>query len=322
MCRYPLVSGYSSILENLGRLTNQGWEYEMTTVNLRRKVSWTTTFNISGNINKVTQLGPNNTPIIGQAYSGYAYITEVGKPIGSFYMYKSDGILTPSDFDKNGNPLVATAAGQIAGNTRVVDVNKDGKIDQNDLTVVGYPQPSFIWGVTNRVGYKRFGFSFLLQGQQGGEELFEMGRQLDVGVYGYSLGFNQMQRWVHAWKADYSTGQDPLPPNSKVNMSWDGKTPNPFGNNLLYNDTYLYSASFLRIKNIRVDYELPEAACRKAGLKGVTFYLIGDNIYTWNRYPGSSTESATGGNTTTAPNSDYVTYPNSRKYTFGLNITL
>jgi TonB-linked SusC/RagA family outer membrane protein len=319
----PLVSGYSSILENLGQLTNHGWEFEITTVNVKsRNLRWSTSFNISGNANKVTRLGPNNTPIIGQAYSGYAYITEVGKPIGSFYMYKADGILTQADFDNSGKPLVAAAAGQIAGNIRAVDVNKDGKIDQNDLTVVGKPQADFIWGITNRVGYKRFELSFLLQGQKGGNELFEEGRQIDVGVYAYSLNFNQMARWVRAWKPDYTGGQNPLPAGTKVNMSWDGSTPNPFGNNLTYNNTAIYSASFLRIKNIQLSYALSPDLCGRLGLKGVSLFLIGDNVYTWTHYPGTSSESSTGGNTTTAPNSDYVTYPNSRKYTFGLNITL
>jgi len=319
----PLVSGYSSVLQNLGRLTNRGWEFELTTVNIRTKnLYWNTSFNISGNVNKVTKLGPNNTAIIGQAYSGYAYITEVGKPIGSFYMYRSNGILKPSDFDNSGKALVPIATGQIAGNTRVVDVNKDGKIDQNDLTVVGKPQPDFIWGITNKVGYKRWELSFLIQGQQGGRELFEVGRQLDVGVYGYSLGFNQMARWTRAWKADYSGGQNPLPAGTRVDMSWDGKTPNPFGNNLLYNDTYLYDAGFIRIRNLRLGYELPAELCRKAGLRQVSFFLMADNLYTWTHYPGATPEANNGGNNTTAPNSDYVTYPNSRKYTFGLNITL
>lgn len=319
----PLVSGYSTVLQNIGRLTNRGWEFEITTANVRKnKWYWNTSFNISGNVNKVTQLGPNNTPIIGQAYSGYAYITEVGQPIGSFYMYKTNGILKPTDFDNFGKAMVPVGSGQIAGNIRAVDINRDGKIDQNDLTVVGKPQPDFIWGLTNRIGFGRFEFSFLLQGQKGGLELFELGRQLDVGVYGYSLGFNQMARWVRAWKADYSGGQNPLPANSKVDMSWDGKTPNPFGNNLLWNDTYLYSATFLRIRNVRLGYELPTDWTRRAGLKTVSLYLIADNLYTWTHYPGSSPESATGGNTTTAPNSDYVTYPNSRRYSFGINITL
>src|SRR5690606_28969406 len=75
-----------------------------------------------------------------------AYTTAVGHPLGSFYMYRTDGVLLPADFDETGAPRVPIINGQLEGNLKIVDMNNDGQINEMDHTIVGNPQPDFLWG--------------------------------------------------------------------------------------------------------------------------------------------------------------------------------
>jgi TonB-linked SusC/RagA family outer membrane protein len=314
----PYISGYTSMRKNIGEVQNKGWEFELTTHNIEGRFSWTSSFNISKNINEVKKLGPDNAPIISDVYGYTAYITKVGEAIGSYYMYKTDGLLLDKDFDSNGNATVAIAAGQEKGNVKIVDLNKDGKINANDLTVVGNNQPKFVWGFTNRFSYKNFDLNILLQGTQGGEVFFVGSRHMDCGQI---QGMNQLKRWVHSYKPDRSTGENPFPQNSKVDLSWDGKTMNRFGNNPWFNDTWIYDGSFVRVKNITLGYNFTKELCRRIGIQGARVYMMGDNVFTWNHYPGATPETNSDGNETTQPGADYGTYPLARKYSLGISLT-
>lgn len=313
------MSGYSTITQNIGKVRNQGWEFEITTHNIDREFKWTTSFNISKNTNKVKELGNDNAPIITASWGKTAFITKVGEAISSYYMYKTDGVLTDADFDSNGKALVPVAAGQEKGNLKIVDVTPDGKIDANDMTILGSNLPDFIWGMSNKVSYRNFDLSILLQGSQGGKVFFLGARHMDTGA----LGSNQFARWLTCYKPDRNPST--LPAGSTVNLAWDGKTPYPFGNNPGYNDTWLFDASFLRIKSITIGYNLPKELCSKLHLIGGRIYVSGDNLYTWSHYPGATPETNSYGNTTGAANTyqgmDYATYPMSRRYTFGINLT-
>jgi len=315
------MTGYSTITQNIGRVQNKGWEFEITSRNIDRKFKWTTSFNISRNTNKVKELGNNNAPIMSTSWGGTAFITTVGEAISSYYMYKTDGILTDKDYDSAGKAIVPVATGQEKGNLKIVDVKPDGKIDANDMTIQGSNLPDFIWGMSNKVSYKDFDLSILLQGSEGGKVFFLGARHMDNGA----LGSNQFARWLRCYKPEHSVST--LPSGTSVDMSWDGKTPLPanIGSNPQYNDTWLYDASFVRIKSITLGYNLPKGICSRIHASGCRIFLTGDNIFTWNNYPGATPETNSYGNTTGATNTyqgmDYATYPMSRRYTMGVNLT-
>jgi TonB-linked SusC/RagA family outer membrane protein len=313
------MTGYSTMTQNIGKVRNKGWEFEVTSHNIDRQFKWTTSFNISRNVNEVKELGNNNASIITASWGKTAFITKVGEAISSYYMYKTDGILTDADFNSNGEATVPVASGQEKGNIKIVDVSKDGKIDANDMTIIGSNQPDFFWGMSNKFSYKNFDLTVLLQGSQGGKVFLLGTRHMDVGA----SGTNQFSRWVTCYKPDRNPST--LPTGSTVNMEWDGKTPYPFGNNPSYNDTWLYDASFVRIKSVTLGYNLPKALCSKIHAAGCRFYLTGDNLFTWNHYPGATPETNSYGNSTGETNTyqgmDYATYPMSRRTTFGINLT-
>jgi TonB-linked SusC/RagA family outer membrane protein len=313
------MSGYSTMTQNIGKVRNKGWEFEVTSHNIDGKFKWSTSFNISRNTNEVKELGNGNAPIITASWGINAFVTKVGEAISSYYMYKTDGILTDKDFDSSGKAIVPIAAGQEKGNLKIVDVSKDGKITAADMTVVGNNLPDFIWGMGNKFSYKNFDFNILLQGSEGGKVFFLGRRHMDTGA----SGTNQFARWLNCYKPDRTPSA--LPSGTTVDMTWDGKTPYPYGNNPAYNDTWLYDASFVRIKSVTLGYNLPKEICGKLHIVGARFYLTGDNIFTWNHYPGATPETNSYGNTTGATNTyqgmDYATYPMSRRYTLGINLT-
>ncbi len=327
------MSGYSSVLQNVGKVQNRGVELEITTHNLDGKFKWTTSFNFSKNTNEVKELGNGNAPIIGTIYSASvgSTITKVGLPISSYYLYKTDGLLTDKDYDSNGNVLVPIMKGAEKGNIKVVDVNKDGKIDANDKTNLGTNLPDYMWGLTNHFSYKNFDLNILVQASQGGKLFFLGTRSFDLGVQ----GTNQFARWLNCYKTTRTPST--IPTETNVNLSWDGKTPNPFGLNAgtFGNDTWLYDASFIRIKSVNFGYNLPKNICSKLHIINARIYVVGDNLFTWNHYPGSSPETNSYGDRTDpstgmkvdngspTPNMgvDYTTYPTARKYTLGINLT-
>lgn len=89
----PRTTGYNTVLQNIGRVRNYGWEFSLNTKNLIHKFRWNTDFNISFNRNKVLALGPEGAPIRrGTSQIADSHIIEVGKALGNFYGYIIDGV--------------------------------------------------------------------------------------------------------------------------------------------------------------------------------------------------------------------------------------
>jgi len=315
------MTGHGSMRSNLGKVQNRGWEFELTTHNIRKnKFNWITSLNLSKNTNEVKKLGIDDAPIIISAFSSPAFITKVGEAIGSFYMYKTDGLLMPEDFDANGNPLVPIVKGQEAGNTKIVDVNKDGKIDSNDLTIIGNNQPDLIFGLNNSLKYGNFDLNILLQGQIGSKIWHLAHRYFDGGQF---QGMNSLQHWVNSYKPDSPNGENPYPQNpylASVDLSFDGKSNMRFGSNPGFSDWYVYDASFLRIKNLTLGYNLPKSLSQRFGFNNLRIYVMGDNLFTWDNYIGPSPESSNWGNETTSAGVDNATYGLSRRYSIGIDL--
>jgi hypothetical protein len=198
----------------------------------------------------------------------------------------------------------------------------DGVITSSDLSPYGSNLPDFMWGFTNRFEYKGFELSILLQGQVGGDVMWLGQRQMDRGA----LDVNNLSRWVNSWKPDYETiygaGENPIPSIPGVDMSWDGFTPYTLaGKNDNNSDLRIYDATFIKIKNISLTYNFPKKILGSSIVKAAKAYISIDNLATFDDYPGITTETNTYGNETTQMGVDYTTYPISRRFTLGVNIT-
>lgn len=307
----PTLTGFSNALQNIGKISNKGWEFTFLSNNTTGTVRWTTDLNFSANKIKVLALGPDGSPIISrQATSANAptHITQLGDEPGSFYGYKVVGVYQDAQ-DISNYPIIANESKP--GHLRFEDVDKDGKITSADRTILGSPFPDFIYGMTNSFQFKGVDFSFTLQGVQGFEVL-NMGRR----YYGnYAGSYNVLKSASQGWESPERPG--------------DGKSPmvdRNFGalpsSNLVNNVTsaFVEDGSYLRLRNITVGYSFPKPWIQSIGLSQVRLNLSVQNVYTWTKYEGYNPEVSIQGGSTLVPGVDAGGYPLARTFMFGLNI--
>jgi len=299
-----LTTGFANMFDNVGSVENKGFELEVNTANVANKIfRWNTSLNVSLNRNKITALTNDNADIkLGQ---GNTIIQRVGSPINSYYLLQTAGVLRESDFTKDGSGnLVANVpiySGQKPGDTKYVDAKPDGKIDADDYVVAGSFQPKFEYGITNTFSYRKFDLSILIQGRVGGD-------LLAIGSRAWNRATNDPKwNYMASWLKDaYWSETDPG--NGKVPAFFSAVTSQ-------YDANWMYSAAYLRVKNITLGYNL---SVLKKAFKALRLYTSCDNVYLFDKYyPGYSPEGATQDNSS----ADWGAYPQARTFAFGLNAT-
>ncbi len=310
----PDITGFSTQLTNIGRLRNQGLELNISSKNVTGAFTWTTDLNFSLNRNKVLQLGPNNAPL---NYSDFSVNvrTEVGQPISNYYGYIFDGVYkNQAQIDASPHDPTTTP-----GDPIVRDVNGDKKITADDRTNIGNYQPKFIGGLTNTFSFKGIEFSFLLQGSYGGKIANQLIRYSGL----WNGGRNAYADAYNYWRSESDPG--------------DGKhfkpTVEPKGLQNQFSSYWVEDGSYLRVKNIRLSYTLPQSLFRAVpGLKTVRAYVNAENVFLFTKYTNYDPENTTYAATnyalspaaaTAFPTGaflgvDYGSYPVPRIITFGI----
>jgi TonB-linked SusC/RagA family outer membrane protein len=299
-----LTTGFSNMFDNVGSVENKGFELEINTVNITNKMfRWNTSVNVSLNRNKILSLTNDNADIkLGQ---GNTIIQRVGSPINSYYLLLTAGVLREADFTKDASgALVANVpvySGQKPGDTKYVDTKPDGKIDGDDYVVAGSFQPKFEYGITNTFNYGKFDLSILIQGRVGGD-------LLSIGSRAWNRATNDPKwNYMASWlKNAYWSETDPG--NGKVPAFYSAVTSQ-------YDANWMYSAAYLRVKNITLGYNMPVL---KKAFRSLRVYASCDNVYLFDKYyPGYSPEGATQDNSS----ADWGSYPQARTFAFGLTAT-
>ena len=302
------VSGFETALQNLGEVENRGLEVALRTVNFDGDFRWETEFNFSANQNEVISLNEDNEPIFSSGSAGIRHVTRVGDPIGSYYGYVVDGVYQDQG-DIDSSPVDTQAPNAAPGDFKFRDVDGDGQITPDDRTVTGSYFPDFIWGITNRFTYRGFDFSFLFQGVEGNEVLNLTSRHMKNG----EANFNSYAIFNERWRSPSEPGNGEVP-------RADRQTGN-HGNNNRPSSFQVEDGSFFRLRNISLGYTLP-----KTGVIGDTFdrlrvYVAGNNVFTTTDYLGYNPEVSNITNSSLTPGEDYGTYPLTRTFTVGLNLT-
>lgn len=296
--------------QNLGRISNKGIEFTLNTTNISTKnFTWSTSLNFSHNQNKVISLG--SVSFIPVSVNG-GWIREVGRvsvgsPIGTGWGYVWDGIYQTEDFEADGKTLkpgITKIAGiaSVPGDMKYKDLGTDGVVDpQRDKTVISNSQPKHFGGITNNFSYKNFDLSVLLQWSYG-NEVMNLGR---YRLEGYKQNYNiSKEYWDNAWTPTNPSNKYPaLTGNGKIETS----------------SYFVEDASFLRIKNIVLGYNLESKVCKKLKIKSARIYLTGDNIYTFTNYSGYDPEVSYFDKLMTGV--DNITYPKSYTYTIGCRLS-
>ena len=301
----PLTSGYSTARMNIGEVSNKGLEYS---INSQKKIgdfNYSASANISTNKNKVLKLGPGNTPLIETgSYSRAYYITEVGKPIGNYYLLVQDGIFSTEE-QLTEYPHFSTTQ---AGDFRYVDVDKDGIIDaNNDRTIVGNYMPDFTYGFNGSLGYKGVDVVFAFQGVYGNEILNLNNRYLANMEGNQNCTTIALNRWV----------SEENPGNGQVNRANRKQK----GNNGFTSTYHIEDGSYLRLQTITIGYSLPKKITKLANIEQLRFYLSGKNLWTSTKYTGYNPEVSNRPSNALTPGEDYGSYPLAKVVTCGLNLT-
>jgi len=247
-----------------------------------------------------------NAPILGGLVNDgvYATRTEVGHPIGSFYMYEMEGIFQ-NDVEIMMSPY--QGAGIRPGDVKYRNVTEDNVIDGNDRTFVGSAIPTFTTGLNFAANYKGWDFSMFFQGAFGQKVYVQFFNDSE----GFYRGFPATKRYYDGhWTGEGSTNEFPR-------ATWVGT------NNRKVSTRFLHDGSYLRLKNIQLghSFKLPEswnvATCR--------LYVAASNLLTFTSYPGLDPEMTVNANSSgegdRANGIDWGTYPVAKSVTIGLNLT-
>jgi hypothetical protein len=303
----PDITGFSTALKNIGEVKNSGWEFVLSTVNLKSKFQWSTDFNLSTYRNEVVKLGPEGDPII----SG-GNITMIGQPIGMFYGWLTNGIFkNQAEVDKGPVFGAGTNARSRPGDIRFVDVSGpagklDGIINSFDKTIMGSPYPDFYYGMTNRFSYQNLSFSVSLQGVQGNEILAESRRSTHSGRSRFRNSASQN----NYWKSEQDPG-DGLTPRPN-----DAPTGNHRGE---FSQNWLDIGTYLRVNNITFGYLLPENVYQRLGLNSLRIYLNATNPFLFTKNAGFNPDVSNSENALT-PGRDLNDYPLPKSIIIGLNV--
>lgn len=302
----PSATGYQTTLMNIGKVNNRGWEISLgSSHSYANGLSYSFTATYAKNTNEVKALGENDTPIISTGSVAHAYyITQVGQPIGSYYLLIQDGIFANEDQLKSYPHFSNTNVGDF----RFVDVDGDGVLDvDKDRAIVGNYMPKFTYGFNGNLAYKGVDLSFQFQGVYGNKILNLNRRYLDNmegNVNGTTAALNR-------WKSTSDIGDGKTNRANRKQTGYNGRT----------STWHLESGSYLRLSNLAIGYTLPQKLTRKVYLDKCRIYVSANNLFTITKYSGYNPEVSLRSSDATTPGEDYGTYPLARTIMIGVNLT-
>lgn len=258
----PPSNGASSTTKNLGKTKGHGLEINLSSINVQAKngLVWTTDFNFFFNREEITFLtNEGDKQNIGNGWF-------VGQPLSVIYDVKKIGIWQTADSVK-GTIAAQTSPVQYPGQIRVQDLNGDGKIDQNDRQILGNFQPDWEAGMTNRVTYKNFDFSFVIFARMGMKVVVPY-VTADGGAQGFPFF---MQGRANQLKVNYWT---------RTNATNDFPAPDAGTDRFLFASTLGYrDGSFIKCRSINLGYEIPASILKKAGITSLRVYVTALNPF-------------------------------------------
>ena len=335
---------------NYGDIENTGVEFTVAARPIHTKnFSWSTDVNFSHNSNKIKSLAGGN------ALVGYGQWTDVvtrsaeGESLYNFYGYKTAGVYTsfedilnsPVDLRNQNNPIVTNADGTKSWNTdpskynpkntiypgdvKIVDVNGDGVIDENDKTNIGSPMPKWTFGWNNTFTYKNFDLTVFINGSLGNKvgnytkmKLSHMNsawqNQLaDCGGHAILTPKDGVKadNWVYDVTNVVVANPDAAYPRASINDPSD---------NDAWSDRFIEDGSYVRLKSITLGYTFDKKLIKKLGLTNLRMTLNATNLLTITGYDGYDPEIGVSTTSSNVYGLDNGRYPSPTSFTFGLNV--
>ena len=291
----PITSGFedtTTTYTNAGKVRNQGIEMSLHTINLTGELGWETNLTATYNKNKIKDLNSDVPYYINQINNSYVTMLAKDYPINVFYGYVTDGIFqNQSEVNTH-----AVQPGAEPGDIRFRDLNNDGVINDSDRTVIGNPNPSWLFSMNNSLSYKGFELSVFLQGIAG-NKIYNAN---NIDNTGMAAAYNQTTDVLKRWQGEGTSNSMPRAvfgdPNQNTRVS----------------DRFVENGSYLRLKNITLSYTFPKQWLQKAQIENARLSLSCENVATITGYSGFDSEVGING-------IDQNRYPISRTFSLGLN---
>ena len=298
----PTENGISaSMLDNIGDMTNKGIELMLTTTNVKtNQFVWTTNWIFNKVWNKATKIYANNGIIrLSSGVSNAIWIIE-GEEMFQLYTYKMLGVFkTAEELNKYPKP---TGNSKI-GDPIIDDYNKDGVINSEDYQKTGHALPNFTFGWTNTLKYRNFDLNIVIDGSQGASKFLPSLRN---------------QSWVSPDEGNIMKYM-----YDRAGEVYGAPNLDYTGNRLTQNSYYVFDASYVRIKNVTLGYQIPQSVCNRMLINALRFSFGIQNLHTFTTYPWFNPQANfyNGGAGSAQFGVDQGSYPLATSYTLGINLT-
>ena len=284
----PPTSGFSTNVQNIGSTRNQGFEFQLGADVIRSEnLNWVLNLNGFRNINEVTETAGGQDRIApGLDIVGSANIVREGEPLSAFYGLKVDGLTDDGLYN-------------------FVDINKDGEINDADRVVLGSPYADFVYGIGSDFAYGNFSLRVSLQGELG-KTLWNNNKYRHMNSF--HRGSNQIEDvFYNRWTSENPNPNAPYPKaTSNLNQapsSW-----------------FLEDASYLRIQNVRLSYNLPVSELNIPAFQSASVYISAQNLYTFTDYNWYTPDINTFSSGDLRIGIDQRAYPSARTFMAGLKL--
>ncbi len=295
----PVTYALSNYYDNVGKVTNKGFEISVDYRDSFGEVDFNFGGNVAFNTNKIKSMGDVREQI---GSGDYSYIMREGEAMNSFYGYKTNGFFqSQAEIDAyNAEHRYAITGNTVRpGDLKYVDVNGDGVINADDRVVLGSWDPGITFGFNVGANYKGFDVMAFFQGAA------DVNGYLGIEAIGSIDGdaAKPAKLWLDSWTPDNTNAKYP---RATIGLN-DVSMPNTCS------DFWLQNANYLRLKNLQVGYTLPKNWLAKAGISKVRIYYSGQNIWTVTNFlKGWDPEAPAG-------RGNY--YPQTKVHSVGLNVT-
>lgn len=301
----PITSGYSDIYVpyiNAGEIKNKGFEVSISSKNIdKEKFKWSSDLVFSFNDNEVLNINSDVPLITGGIGLNYNLARiQKGYPVNVFYGFEQDGIFqTQAEVDNHAIQVPGTSSTNSTspGDIRYKDLNSDGLITDADRTFIGNPNPDFIYSFNNTFVLGEFSLNIFLQGVYG-NDIFNANRLFTENM---AITTNQQTSVLNRWTGPGTSNTLPRAIYGDPN------------NNSRTSSRYIEDGSYLRIKNVSVNYNIPKEIFSNSFFDYTKIYLTGQNLFTFTNYTGFDPE-------VSADGIDNNLYPLTRTISLGVNV--
>lgn len=302
----PRQTGFVSQLQNLGKISNKGVELVVNSYNVSRSnFAWSSMLTLSGNRNEVRDLGDVDLIDVitdpGTSQGGVAGRLMVGETAPVFVGVEYLGTWkSQEEIDESGQ------VGEIVGGPHFRDTNGDGQVSEDDFVVLGSPEPDFIYGIQNTLSYRNWNLDFFFQGTYGNNVFNELTTKAFFG----RAERNKYAETVNRWTPDNPDSNIPRA-GSIASLS---EIPN--------NSEQIEDGSHIRLKNIRLSYNIPVETLGVNNFRNLNVYITGSNLFVLSNFRLYDPETSMFGRANVAGGFSRGEYPNARTISIGIKATL